>query len=207
MKSTSIANHGYFRLGVVSVEHRVADLDFNRQQIVAAALCGKAQGCHCLVFPELSVSGYSCGDLFFQSLLIEQTCRVLCDLKQLSSEQQLALVVGAPISQGGRLFNCAVFIAEGEIVGVVPKNFLPNTQEFYEERWFSAASDRTADTVELCGAQVPFGDDLLFRNRLIPGCIIGVEVCEDGWVANPPSGQMAVAGATVLLNLSASPEA
>ncbi|MCD6527429.1 MAG: NAD(+) synthase [Desulfuromonas sp.] len=208
MTPIPITDYGYFRLAVASPEHRVADLDFNCQQISAAVRQVKAQGCQCVVFPELSLTGYSCGDLFFQTLLLEQTRQALAGLKQLTSEQQLMLVVGAPIEQGGRLFNCAVVLAEGKILGVVPKRFLPNTQEFYEERWFSAASERTADVIELCGERVPFGDDLLFRQRHHNGsdCIIGVEICEDGWVANPPSGQMAVAGATLLLNLSASPE-
>ncbi|WP_316347139.1 NAD(+) synthase [Desulfuromonas acetoxidans] len=206
MNKTQIARFGYFRLAVASVEHRIADLEFNAEQITSAALRAKKQGCHCVVFPELSLTGYGCGDLFFQSILLERTRQVLGDLKKMTRHEQMILIVGAPIAQGGRLFNCAVVISGGEILGVVPKNFLPNTQEFYEERWFSAAADRTADEISLCGAMVPFGDDLLFRQKELPGCVLGVEICEDGWVANPPSGQMAVAGATVLVNLSASPE-
>jgi NAD+ synthase (glutamine-hydrolysing) len=206
MKRTQIASYGYFRLAVASVEHRIADLEFNAEQIVSAALRAKKQGCHCVVFPELGLTGYGCGDLFFQSVLLERSRQVLGDLKQLTRHEQMILIVGAPIAQGGRLFNCGVVISGGEILGVVPKTYLPNTQEFYEERWFSSAQDRTSDQLSLCGELVPFGDDLLFRQRDLPGCVIGVEICEDGWVANPPSGQMAVAGATVLVNLSASPE-
>lgn len=197
---------GYYRLAVASVAHRVADVDYNIEQIKQVIRNGHSSGCDCLVFPELSVTGYTCGDLFFQSLLIDKAQQGLVELAKFSAELSTLLVVGAPIAQGGRLFNCAVLIADGEIVGIVPKNFLPNTQEFYEERWFSAASDRSADEVVIGGQSIPFGDDLLFQDLHRPDCVIGVEICEDGWVANPPSGQMAVAGATVLLNLSASPE-
>jgi NAD+ synthase (glutamine-hydrolysing) len=197
---------GYYRLAVASVAHRVADVNYNIEQIKQVIRNGHSSGCDCLVFPELAVTGYTCGDLFFQSLLIEKTEQGLIELAEFSAELSTLLVVGAPIAQGGRLFNCAVLIADGEIVGIVPKNFLPNTQEFYEERWFSAAPDRSADEVVIGGQPIPFGDDLLFQDLNRPACVIGVEICEDGWVASPPSGQMAVAGATVLLNLSASPE-
>jgi len=197
---------GYYRLAVASVAHRVADIDYNIEQMKQVVDDAHSSGCDCLVFPELSVTGYTCGDLFFQSLLIEQAQQGLRDLAAFSAELSMLIVVGAPIAQGGRLFNCAVLIADGEIVGIVPKYFLPNTQEFYEERWFSSAADRTADEVVIGGQPVPFGDDLLFQDLQRPDCILGVEICEDGWVANPPSGQMTVAGATVLLNLSASPE-
>ncbi|OQY25404.1 MAG: NAD(+) synthase [Desulfobacteraceae bacterium 4572_35.2] len=197
---------GYYRLAVASVAHRVADIAYNIEQMKQVIHSAHSCGCDCLVFPELAVTGYTCGDLFFQSLLIEKTEQGLIELAEFSAELSTLLVVGAPIAQGGRLFNCAVLISDGEIVGIVPKNFLPNSQEFYEERWFSAAPDRSADEVVIGGQPIPFGDDLLFQDLNRPACVIGVEICEDGWVANPPSGQMAVAGATVLLNLSASPE-
>lgn len=197
---------GYYRLAVASLAHRVADIDYNIEQIKQLIRNCHSRGCDCLVLPELAVTGYSCGDLFFQSLLIDKAQQGLIELAKFSAELSMLLVVGAPIAQGGRLFNCAVLIANGEIVGIVPKKFLPNTQEFYEERWFSAASDRGANEVVIGGQPIPFGDDLLFQDLHRPDCVIGVEICEDGWVANPPSGQMAVAGATVLLNLSASPE-
>ncbi|MEA3466202.1 MAG: nitrilase-related carbon-nitrogen hydrolase, partial [Thermodesulfobacteriota bacterium] len=206
LKKNQFAAFGYFRLAVASPAHRVADIDYNMYQIEMLLDEAMQQGCQCLVLPELAITGYTCGDLFFQSLLIERTEQALQQLAQLSATASVLLVVGAPIAQGGRLFNCAVVIGEGKILGIVPKNFLPNTQEFYEERWFSAADDRTADEVLIDDQLIPFGNDLLFQNRDMPDCLIGIEICEDGWVANPPSGHMAVAGATVLLNLSASPE-
>jgi len=201
---TRLSVHGLVRIGVVSPEHRVADIAFNCEQI-RKAVSANAE-CRFFLLPELCVTAYCCGDLFFQSLLLEQAQQALFELAAFSAEKKLTLVVGAPVAQGGRLFNCAVFISCGRILGLVPKTFLPNTQEFYEERWFSSSADRSADFVEWRGEAIPFGPDLLFRAEGLPDCVIGIEICEDGWVANPPSGQMAVSGATLLLNLSASPE-
>ncbi len=201
---TRLSVHGLVRIGAVSPEHRVADIAFNCEQIRQAV--SATANCRFFLLPELCVTAYSCGDLFFQSLLIEQAQQALFELARFSAEKQLTLVVGAPVAQGGRLFNCAAFISHGRILGLVPKTFLPNTQEFYEERWFSSAADHWADHVEWQGERIPFGTDLLFRAEGLPDCVIGIEICEDGWVANPPSGAMAVGGATLLLNLSASPE-
>ncbi len=201
---TRLSAQGMVRIGVISPEHRVADIAFNCERIRQAV--SAAGDCRFFLLPELCVTAYSCSDLFFQSLLIEQAQHALFELAEFSAEKQLTLVAGAPVAQGGRLFNCAAFISCGRILGLVPKTFLPNTQEFYEERWFSSAHDRTADFVEWRGEAIPFGPDLLFRAAGLPDCVIGIEICEDVWVANPPSGRMAVKGATILLNLSASPE-
>ncbi len=201
---TGLSDYGMVRIGVISPEHRVADITFNCEQIRRAV--DATTDCRFFLLPELCVTAYSCGDLFYQSLLIEEARRAVMDLARFSAEKQLTLVVGVPVAQAGKLFNCAAFISCGKILGLVPKTFLPNTQEFYEERWFSAAADRNGDHVEWEGQIIPFGADLLFRAVAMPECVIGIEVCEDGWVANPPSGAMAVAGATLLLNLSASPE-
>ncbi len=203
---TTLSSLGYCRLGVVSPQLRVADVEFNCEQIRLAAESAGRQDCRLLIFPELCVSGYTCGDLFFQSLLLSRAKAGVLALAAALKDWPGAVVVGAPVEQGGRLFNCAVFISGGQVLGVVPKTFLPNTQEFYEERWFSASGDRTADFLEWDGGSIPFGTDLLFNAVDQPGCVVGVEICEDAWVASPPSGRMAVQGATVLVNLSASPE-
>lgn len=206
MPHLSLSDFGYFRLAVGAPALRVADIDYNTEQIIVVAEQAARAGCHCLVLPELCITGYSCADLFFQSLLLERARQALQQLAAASVTHALLLVVGAPLAQGGRLFNCAVVIGAGTILGVVPKSFLPNSQEFYEQRWFSTAAQRTADELVIGECLVPFGEDLLFENQHQPQCVIGIEICEDGWVANPPSGRMAVAGATILLNLSASPE-
>ncbi len=197
---------GMIRVGVAAPELRVADVAFNEERIGAAIAAAAGEDCRFLLFPELSVTGYSCGDLFFQPLLVEQARQALRRIAQVTAGSLATVVVGAPVAQGGRLFNCGVFIAAGRILGVIPKTFLPNSQEFYEERWFSAAGDRTADTLEWWGESIPFGTDLLFRAAGMPDFLVGVEICEDLWSVEPPSGQMSLHGATLLLNLSASPE-
>jgi NAD+ synthase (glutamine-hydrolysing) len=196
-----------FRLAVVTPELRVADVDFNLTQIKRSALEAGGLGASLCLFPELCLTGYTCGDLFFQSLIQQQVSTALLDLASFSlSEDCPVLVVGAPLEQGGRLFNCAVLIADGRICGVVPKTFLPNRGEFYEQRWFSAATERNTDHLLLAGEPVPFGEDLLFQDDSCAELRVGIELCEDLWAVEPPSGSQALAGATLLLNLSASPE-
>jgi NAD+ synthase (glutamine-hydrolysing) len=202
----SLSSLGMIRIGVVAPELRVADVAFNEEGICQAIEAAEARNCRFLLFPELCVTGYTCGDLFFQPLLIERARQALRRIAQATAGRQTTVVVGAPVAQGGRLFNCGVFIASGRILGVIPKTFLPNSQEFYEERWFSSAGDRTVDALDWWGEAVPFGTDLLFRAAAMPDCLVGVEICEDVWSVEPPSGQMALHGATLLLNLSASPE-
>ncbi len=203
---TRLPSLGFIRVGVASPELKVADVAFNRDKIRQAAEEGSALGCPLLLFPELCLTGYSCGDLFFQPLLIEAARKALGELAEFTAGNNISLVVGAPVAQGGRLFNCGVFLSGGRVLGVVPKTYLPNTQEFYEERWFSSARDRTGDSLEWEGATIPFGADLLFGAEGMKDCLVGIEVCEDLWAVNPPSSAMAVKGATLLLNLSASPE-
>jgi NAD+ synthase (glutamine-hydrolysing) len=204
--ATTLSAYGLLRLGVASPELRVADVEFNCARIAQCMAQAAAAGCRLLVFPELAVTGYSCGDLFFQPLLLEAARKALGRLAAQTAKLPLAVAVGAPLAQEGRLFNCAVLLSAGQIRGIVPKTYLPNTQEFYEERWFSPARERCADTLDWEGQAIPFGIDLLFRAQGGVDCLVGMEICEDAWVASPPSGAMAVRGATLLLNLSASPE-
>ncbi|WP_432822765.1 NAD(+) synthase [Trichloromonas sp.] len=202
----TLSDLGYCRIGVAAPELRVADIAFNCEQLRQVIAQAEADHCTLLVFPELCLTGYTCADLFFQPLLIEQARQALWALADGLKGHPVAVVVGAPIALDGRLFNCGVMIADGRILGIVPKTYLPNTQEFYEERWFSSARDLHVDSIEWRGETIPFGADLLFRAAGQPDCLVGIEICEDAWVASPPSGKMAVRGATVLLNLSASPE-
>jgi len=199
-----MASQGFVRLGICTPATRVADVAYNCEQI--RKVVTETPDCRFFVFPELCLTAYTCADLFFQPLLIEQARKALVHLAEFTAERRVTMVVGAPIAHRGRLYNCAVFLSGGGILGLVPKRFLPNTMEFYEERWFSSAVDLNDTELVWDGERIPFGTDLLFRADGLPDCIVGIEVCEDVWVANPPSGQLAVAGATVLLNLSASPE-
>lgn len=202
----SLRDQGMLRLAVITPEIKVADVAFNVESICQASLAALEKKCRFLLFPELCISGYTCGDLFFQQELLQQVEDGLASLAEFSGRQKLTLVVGAPIRQGSRLFNCAVFISHGTICGIVPKTFLPNTGEFYEQRWFSSSDAAVVSTLNWQGTDVPFGADLLFQAEGFPECLVGVEICEDAWSVEPPSGSMALAGATLLLNLSASPE-
>ena len=197
---------GFLRLATVSPEHRVADISFNLERMLESIHTLAKQECRLLVFPELGLTAYTCGDLFFQSLLIKECEAALYRLADESAKSDVTLVVGAPIAEGGRLYNCAVFISGGKILGIIPKQYLPNTQEFYDERWFTSGRNASTDALLRNGEDIPFGVDLLFRIKQMPECLVGVEICEDGWVTEPPSGKQALRGATVLLNLSASPE-
>ncbi len=197
---------GMIRVAAVSPALKVADVVFNLASIEEATLQAADQDVQLVVFPELAMTGYSCGDLFYQQSLLEQVCEGLKTLTTLSEQTGMILIVGAPVRQSGRLFNAAVVMSHGRICGVVPKTYLPNTQEFYEERWFSSAQDVVDDQLTWLDEAPPFGTDLLFDVDGMPDCLFGVEICEDAWVANPPSGSMAIAGATLLINLSASPE-
>ncbi len=205
--SLNLKQLGMLRLAVVTPELRVADVDFNLTEIKSTALEAGRQGAALCLYPELSLTGYTCGDLFFQTLLQQQVTEALLDLVRFSAgENTPVLVVGAPVEQGGRLFNCAFFIAGGVLCGAVPKTFLPNRGEFYEQRWFSSATERNSDQLLLAGEPIPFGEDLLFQDQSFTELRVGIELCEDLWAVEPPSGSQALAGATLLLNLSASPE-
>ena len=161
------------------------------------------------LFPELSITGYSCADLFYQSLLREQARAALQTIAQASGQYQIAAVVGLPLEVGGKLYNCAAFISDQSVLGIVPKTYLPTTNEYYEERWFASSRECTVKSIQLDDKDdrdIPFGADLLFQAKNMPGCIFGIEICEDLWAVQPPSGNMALAGANVILNPSASDE-
>src|SRR5690349_2028917 len=157
------------------------------------------------VFPELCLTGYSADDLFLQDALLETVHAALGDLIEASADLRPVLVVGAPLAHGLRVFNCAVVIHAGEVLGVAPKSYLPNYREFYERRWFAPGDDQDGGTIDVAGREVPFGPDLLFAASDVAGLVLHVEVCEDMWVPVPPSAEAALAGATVLANLSGSP--
>lgn len=201
---------GFVRVAVVSPELRVADVDFNVQAITAAIRQAAGQGCHLAVFPELCITGYSCGDLFYQSALLDAAKAALESIRQASLNTSCAAVVGLPLAVDGKLYNCAALVAGWQVAGIVPKTHLPTTNQFYEERWFTPGALATAQQVAIndFDASVPFGVDLLFEGRRFgaPDVRIGIEICEDLWAVQPPSGDLALGGATVLLNLSASNE-
>lgn len=194
------------RIAVVSPEVKIGDVRFNIDKIKEAIETGLQNKCNFYLFPELSVTGYSCGDLFFQDNLHRAVHQALEELQKFTQQQAVTMIVGAPFRLLGKMFNCAVFISHGEICGVVPKTFIPNYDEYYEERWFSGDADRNTNIIIINGKEVPFGTDLIFAAEDFPLMHIGVEICEDLWSVVPPSSDMALAGANLLLNLSASSE-
>ncbi len=199
-----LSSLGFFRIAVVSPQLQVADVDYNRQKICAAMDECSAQGVQLVVFPELCITGYTCGDLFYQQVLLDYACEAVFKLASYSAHRKLAIVVGAPCLLFGKLFNCAIFISHGNVLGIIPKSYLPNTHEFYEQRWFASEYDRTSTEVFWHKQRIPFGKDLLFQSESYLDCIVGVELCEDLWVPQPPSSEMALQGATVLVNPSSS---
>ncbi len=202
----SLKNFGLMRIAVATPELRVADVEFNLQQIVELAHRAAGENVQLLLLPELCLTGYSCGDLFYQPLLQERALRALSHLARVTADPSLAIVAGLPLQLDGRLFNCAALLAGGRICGLVPKTYLPNTAEFYEQRWFCSARQLAVDSFRCDDGGIPIGTDLLFVAEEQPECRIGLEICEDLWAVEPPSGRLAVSGATLLLNPSASPE-
>ncbi len=201
----NLYHHDFVRVAVALPALKVADPTFNGFQTVEMIAQAARRDALVVLFPELGVSAYSCEDLFHQRALLEG-CRVeLARIVKASESVPIVSVVGAPVQVDHLLFNCAVVIHRGHILGVVPKTYLPNYREFYELRQFAPADHALRDTIDLCGqSNVPFGNRLLFEADTQPLFKFHVEICEDLWVPIPPSTYAAMAGATVLLNLSAS---
>lgn len=204
MPFDSIYAHGFVRVAVAIPSVRVADPAYNVERTLDLATRASREGAAIVLFPELGLSAYSNDDLFHQDALLEGTRQALGQVVEASQALAAMLVVGAPLRLQGALFNCAVAICRGRVLGVTPKTYLPNYREFYEKRQFTAGRDAVIREAELFGAHVPFGNDLIYEIPALPGCSVHVEICEDVWVPIPPSTYAALAGATVLLNLSAS---
>ena len=198
-------NYGFIKTAVMTPNLRLADCSYNAKQMIDQLKQADREGVRLAVLPELCITGYTCGDLFFQNALLDAALLALCDIAKATAELSLVAVVGTPIRLQNNLYNCAAVICGGKILGLVPKTNLPNYSEFYEKRYFSPAPD-SISSMEIDGQTVPFGKNLLFYCLELPELVIGAEICEDLWVADPPSLQHAKAGATVIVNLSASDE-
>ncbi|SFC67410.1 NAD+ synthase (glutamine-hydrolysing) [Nocardioides terrae] len=196
--------HGFARVAAVTVPIAVGDPATNAATVIDQVRECHEEGVAVAVFPELCLSGYAIDDLFLQDTLLGAVETALVRIVAETASLLPVVVVGAPIVYGNRVLNAAVVINRGEILGVVPKSNLPTYREFYERRWF-APGDDIDDVVQVGGLEVPISPRLLFRATDVPGLTVHVEVCEDMWVPVPPSAQAALAGATVLCNLSASP--
>jgi NAD+ synthase (glutamine-hydrolysing) len=197
---------GFVRVAAVSPELVLGDVAKNVAILAKEARSLAHRGCRLIVFPELSLTGYSCADLFHTEALRAAAVRGLGELAEATHDLPTALVVGLPLLVQDRLYNVTAVLAKGRVLGLVPKTFLPNSSEFYERRWFSPAHTLNANTVRLNDADVPVGAELLFEALDVPGFTLGVEICEDLWTVIPPSSHLALAGATLLANPSASTE-
>src|SRR5919108_1649016 len=201
----NLYNHGFIRVAVGVPELQVADPSFNAAKAIELMRRAAAERAILALFPELGLSSYSCEDLFHQQALLDGSVQALHTVLQASEDLPLIAVVGMPLQVQHLLFNCAVVLHRGRILGVVPKTFPPNYREFYELRQFAPAGSATQTAIALGGQQdIPFGERLLFQAGEDPRFTFFVEICEDLWVPLPPSSYAALAGATVLLNLSAS---
>ena len=199
---------GFVKIAAATPDLRVADCAYNASEIVKLARQAAAKGAHLVVFPELCLTGYTCGDLFLQRTLLDGAVASLDTVCRETAALNAAVVVGLPLVHQGKLFNVAAVLCGGKIEGIVPKQFIPNYSEFYEERHFVSGAGVPFQTISLLGQDTLFagGEPLLFQCADMPEFTLGVEICEDLWVANPPSTRLAQAGATVIVNLSASDE-
>lgn len=200
----SIYTHGFIRAAVCVPALRVADPAYNVEQTVQLARRAAEQQAIVALFPELGISAYSNEDLFHQDALLEATVQAVAHLVKESQSLTLMLLVGAPLRFEGALFNCALAIHRGQVLGIIPKSYLPNYREFYEKRQFTAARNAIRHEVQFLGETVPFGNDLIFTATDLPHFALHAEICEDVWTPIPPSTYAALRGATVLANLSAS---
>ena len=200
----SIHRHGLVRVAAATPRVRVADPASNAEAVIERARAADAEAVDLLVLPELCLSAYAIDDLLTQEALLDAVEAALAKVVEASVALRPVLLVGAPIRRNGRLYNCAVIVARGRILGVVPKSFLPNYREYYEKRWFASGVGLRNLDISLCGQIVPFGADLIFAADTLKDFVFHVEICEDFWAPTPPSNEGALAGALILCNLSAS---
>lgn len=195
--------HGFIRVAASTPRVRPADVAFNRDSLLEEMRRADEARVDLLVCPELSLSSYAIDDLHMQDALLTAIEDAVATLAEATTDLTPVVLIGAPLRREGRLYNCAVVLSRGNILGVVPKSYLPNYREFYEKRWF-AHGRNTGGEITVARQSVPFGDDLIFEATDLPGFIFHAEICEDLWTPAPPSSEAAMAGAVILANLSAS---
>ncbi len=196
--------HGFVRVAAATPVVHIADPVANAEEHAALIRQAGEQGVDLMVFPELSLSAYAIDDLVMQGALLDEVERRIAELADVADEAGVIAVIGAPLRSGDALYNCAVVLGSGSVLGVVPKTYLPNYREYYEKRWFASAPSRTEDTILLNGETIDFAPGLIFEAVNRPGFVFAAEICEDYWAPLPPSTRAALAGARILLNLSAS---
>ncbi len=197
---------GFIKVCAASPRVSVADCTANTDNILETAKSAAASGAKLIVFPELSVTAYTCGDLFFQDTLLNAAEKSLERIITESADIEAVMAVGLPYMRGGKLYNCAAVVCRGKILGIVPKTYLPNYGEYYEKRYFAPAPTDNCE-VEIAGQRTVFGTKQIFTCKDMPAFSFGAEICEDLWVPLPPSAYHTAAGANIIVNLSASSEA
>lgn len=198
--------YGYVKVGASTLELKVSDTIYNVQMMKKQIDEAVNKNIQIISFPELSITGYTCGDLFNQDILIDKAYEGLKDLVDYSKDKMIVIIVGSPIKCENKLYNCAVVINNGKILGIVPKTYIPNYNEFYEMRWFKSSNDLKIKEINLFNEIVPIGVDLIFTSKLDDELKFGVEICEDVWSLYPKSNDYASSGASIIFNLSASNE-
>lgn len=196
-------NNHFVRVAAAIPAAKVADCCYNTEKIEAQMRAAEEKAVSVITFPELSVTGYTCGDLFAQQLLLEKAEEYMGQLLQRTADLDIIAIVGLPVCDNGVILNAAVVFQHGKILGIVPKTYLPNYKEFYEKRWFTSATDYSNCELTVCGQTVPVSPSLLFRTK---ETTFGIEICEDLWAAIPASSKTALAGAEIIFNLSADNE-
>lgn len=198
-------DYGFIKVAAATPKIKVADVDYNTELICNQIDEAAKNGAKVLVFPELCLTGYTCSDLFWQSLMLEKVKEKTIEIARYSKDYDMLIMIGIPYEHNGKLYNVAVVLHKGKILGMVTKKHLPNYSEFYEARHFTKGFEKVV-TVDFAGKKVPMGMNILFKCENRPDMVIGVEICEDLWVPNPPSIRHTMAGATIIANLSASDE-
>lgn len=194
--------YGFYKTAAVTFAVQIGNVFYNAKKIAEYIQKAEDEHVQLVVFPELSLTGYTCADMFLRNDFIKQAEYAFRDIKATTAGKSVLVCVGMPVEDHGKLYNCAVYVQGGTIIGVIPKTYIPNYGEFYEKRWFVSSTCRKTETIKLCGSIVPFSEKLLLRGD--DGIVIGTEICEDLWVDSPPSGLLSRAGATVIVNPSAS---
>lgn len=197
-------NYGFFRVAAASLKLRVADPNYNKEEIKKAIDKAVSEDVRLLVTPELSITGYTCADLFFTKQLQHSAEQALCEIVKYTADKNIAVLVGMPVPFYNSLYNCAVVISDGRICGFVPKQHIANYNEFYEKRWFASGSQfKSCQPINICDCNTLIGSQIF---DLGDGAVLGVELCEDLWVPSPPSSTLVCHGANIIANLSASDE-
>ncbi len=197
---------GFIRVGAIVNKLALANPLKNADVIIKEIKKAERLGVSIVTTPELSFTGYTCGDLFLQEQLLDDSIKALEQVLNETKDIDIISILGMPLRHDNQLFNCAVVITKGKILGVIPKTYIPNYQEFYEARWFSSSKELITEEIEILGQLVPITTNILFQDKTLKEATFGIEICEDLWTVNPPSNNHALAGATMIFNLSSSNE-